>query len=415
MSDQIKVHVVKYGNRPNLVMRYVDPLTGRQVAKSTKTAKKKDAERAAAKWEAELREGRYQKPSRVAWSEFRERYTHERLSTLSPRTMEAVDTAFNHLERVLAPKMLAAITADVMSRFQASLIDEGMKPTTLASHLRSIVAAFSWAVRKGLMVKAPDIDMPKSAAGRDRSMRGRPITGEEFDRMLAKVGDVRKLEADKWVHLLNGLWLSGLRLGEALALSWDQDAAIAVHFGGKFTKLRIFAEAEKGKRDRLLPIAPEFAEFLMATPEEDRQGLVFGIEGPIPGKPLSTKRASRYVSAIGEKAMVITSSTGGRRKKDKKTDEITIMPKFAGAHDLRRAFGTRWSKRVMPAVLKQLMRHRSIETTMSFYVEHNADDVSADLQGWAGSVSGSVAAETKTAATSATESSERKSLTSNDV
>lgn len=84
--------------------------------------------------------------------------------------------------------------------------------------------------------------------------------------------------------------------------------------------------------------------------------------------------------------------------------------KYAGAHDLRRAFGTGWSKRVMPAVLKQLMRHRSVETTMKYYVERNAD-----LQQWASSVSGSVAAETKTAATSAAESSERKSLTSNDV
>jgi integrase len=413
MNDQIKVHVVAYKNRPNLVMRYVDPLTGKQVAKSAKTSKRRDAERKAAKWEAELREGRYQKPSRVTWEEFRDRYDHERLSTLSERTMEAATTAFNHLERVLAPKLLAAITSDVMSRFQASLIDEGMKPTTLASHLRSIVAGFSWAVRKGIMVKAPDVDMPKSANGLDRSMRGRPITGEELDRMLAKVGDVRKLDPEKWKRLLNGLWLSGLRLGEALALSWDQDAAISVHLAGKYPKLRIWAEAEKAKRDRLLLIAPEFSEFLMATPEADRVGLVFGIEGPSPGKPLSTKRASRYISAIGAAAKVIVAQDGGRAKIDKETGKVTTVPKFAGAHDLRRAFGTRWSKRVMPAVLKQLMRHRSIETTMSFYVEHNADDVSADLLPWASIVSGSVAAETQSAAMSATENTDRKSLAGN--
>lgn len=104
----------------------------------------------------------------------------------------------------------------------------------------------------------------------------------------------------------------------------------------------------------------------MATPEAERVGLVFGIEGPITGKPLSTKRASRYISAMGEAAKVLVAPAGGRQKRDKETGEVTIAPKFAGAHDLRRAFGTRWSKRVMPAVLKQLMRHRSIETTMSF-------------------------------------------------
>jgi integrase len=40
--------------------------------------------------------------------------------------------------------------------------------------------------------------------------------------------------------------------------------------------------------------------------------------------------------------------------------------KFASTHDLRRSFGTRWSSKVMPAVLMQLMRHDSIETTMKF-------------------------------------------------
>ena len=62
MNEEIKVHVVKYAARSNLVMRYVDPVTGRQVSKTTGTSRKREAERKAAKWEAELREGRYQKP-----------------------------------------------------------------------------------------------------------------------------------------------------------------------------------------------------------------------------------------------------------------------------------------------------------------------------------------------------------------
>jgi integrase len=81
-------------------------------------------------------------------------------------------------------------------------------------------------------------------------------------------------------------------LGEALALSWDDGDAIRVETSGKYPALRIQSEAEKAHRDRLLPIAPEFAEFLLSVPEADRRGLVFGINGR-PGAPLSTKRASR--------------------------------------------------------------------------------------------------------------------------
>ena len=218
----------------------------------------------------------------------------------------------------------------------------------------------------------------------------------------------------RWRHLLRGLWLSGLRLSEALQLSWDAGAAITVRLGGRYPMLRFFAEAQKSKRDELLPIAPEFAELMLATREIDRHGLVFGIEGLVRGKPIGTQRASRVVAEIGEAAHVIVGANVLRLRVDKKTGAVSKVPKCATAHDLRRAFGTRWSKRVMPVMLQRLMRHASIETTMRYYVEHNADDISADLWNWQGNVSGSVAPETQSAAPKAAESESHKSLVGND-
>jgi integrase len=55
--------------------------------------------------------------------------------------------------------------------------------------------------------------------------------------------------------------------------------------------------------------------------------------------------------------------------------------KYARAHDLRRSFGTRWASRVKPATLQLLMRHKSIETTMKYYVCQDSDDVADEL--WA--------------------------------
>jgi len=82
---------------------------------------------------------------------------------------------------------------------------------------------------------------------------------------------------------------------------------------------------------------------------------------------MTAKRAGRNVSKFGEQARVVVSSEAG---------------KFASAHDLRRAFGTRWARRVKPAVLMALMRHESIETTLDYYVELEADEIAAEL--WAG-------------------------------
>ena len=378
-ESEIRVHVVRYPGRTNLVMRYRDPLTGKQIARTTGTSKNREAERVAAKWEAELREGRYQKPSRITWADSRELYTREKLASLADKTLEAADSAFNHLEREIAPRLLESIDSKQISRFRHQLFVKGMKATTLSSHQATIRAALNWAQRKGFIRKAPDVDMPKAAKGIDRSMRGRPITLEEFERMLEATPKVRKLEPEKWQRLLRGLWLSGLRLGEALQLSWDDDAAITVRLSGKYPRLRLLAEGHKAHRDQLLPITPDFAEFLLETPESQRRGLVFGIHSGTTPRPLSTQRAGRYISAIGEKAGVVTNPDSLRQRVDKATGEIRSVAGCATAHDLRRSFGTRWSQRVMPRVLMQLMRHTSIETTMKYYVETDADNVAAEL------------------------------------
>jgi len=109
-----------------------------------------------------------------------------------------------------------------------------------------------------------------------------------------------------------------------------------------------------------VPCAPEFAEFLERTPEGERSGSVFKL------RTRTRQRVSELVSAIGEAAGVMV-------------DQAT--QKWASAHDYRRAFGTRWAKRVMPAVLKRLMRHKDISTTLKYYVDQEAEDIASDL--WA--------------------------------
>ena len=50
------------------------------------------------------------------------------------------------------------------------------------------------------------------------------------------------------------------------------------------------------------------------------------------------------------------------------------------AHDLRRSFGTRWATRLTPIELKELMRHKSIETTLKYYVQIVAEKLGKKLQ-----------------------------------
>ena len=363
MTDRICVKVRKCGDRSYWTMYYVDPVTENRVSRSTRRLDKREAERQAAKWEAELQEGRYQLENRITWEAFRERYETENLASLAPRTREAAATAMNHLERIVAPKRLASVNSDTVSRFQSELRAGGMIDTTIAGYLRHLRAALSWAVKMKMRSDVPEMHKPKRARGKSL-MRGRPITAEEFDRMIEAVPKLRPKDVDAWRYYLGGLWLSGLRLEESTVLSWDPDAAFIVDLAGRHPRFRIYAEAEKGHQDRLLPITPDFVELLFQTPEAQREGPVFKLLGVDSHKPIGFRRVGRIVSAIGRQANVVVNKAAG---------------KFASAHDLRRAFGTRWAKRVRPAILQRLMRHASINTTMDYYVALDTDDLAGEL------------------------------------
>jgi integrase len=356
--DEIRVTVIDK-KRKFLYMRYRCPTTGEEVARSTRTRVKREAERVAGKWETELKEGRYKELTKLTWEEFRLKYETEVLPGFAEGTDGNKTTAMNHVERTINPQQVSDITTSRLSAMVGQLRSEGMKETTLAGMLAHLKPILTWASKQGYLRIVPEMPATKRAKGITKTMRGRPITGEELDRMIEKVPDKRKRDPEKWKRLLSGLNLSGLRLGEALALSWDNGASICVDTSGKYPALLVTAEGQKSHRDELLPIAPEFAEFLLAVPNAERTGLVFGIYGK-PGKPLSAKRASRYISSIGKAAGVVTNKAEDR---------------YATAHDLRRTFGSRWAKKVVPAILQKLMRDSSIKTTMSFYVDLAAEDI----------------------------------------
>ncbi len=414
--DRVKVKVVEFGDRKCFQMQYVDPMTRKKKTRSTgvaRTNRKKDrteAERVAAKWEAELREGRYHDPCKITWAEFRQRYEDEMLTGMADGTDRKVSSVFNAVEAILNPTMLRDLSADRLSYFQAELrkgrtATEKVVPhraeSTIAGYMAHLRAGLQWAVNVGLLTSLPKIQRLRRAKSAG-VMKGRPITGEEFDRMLTKaeaalldspnpkpkktskakrpwsakiVAKHKALRlasaaaaAGSWRHFLRGLWLSGLRLEESLELYWDREDRLCVDLAGKRPMLRIPAELEKGNKDRLLPMSPEFAEFLLATPKDQRTGPVFTPKpiNVLNGsgrrvKRVAADRAGHIIARIGQLA-------GVKVNADSRSGKI----KYASAHDLRRSFGERWATRVMPQVLMQLMRHELIDTTLRYYVGRNA-------------------------------------------
>jgi integrase len=377
MSEVIKVWVAKFGDRAHYQLQWRDPITSRLRTKSTRIRRsglardRKVAERMAGELEVKLNAGEAVIPSRFLWQDFRARYEAEVVPGLAPRTGEKISSVFDRFEADINPRRLWDVDEKRLSAFVSNLRKgEGgrgkLAESTIAGHLAHLKAALNWAKLQKLIAHLPGFPRIKRArmSKGAKVMRGRPITTEEFERMLGKVEDVvGQVATDRWTLFLRGLWASGLRLTESLELYWDREDKLHPVLTGKFPMLRIPADLEKGNKERLLPMAPEFAQLLDKVPEPERTGPVFKLERADgkPGRP-AVDRVSKIVSSIGEKAKV--------RVDVKKT---------ASAHDLRRAFGERWAARLMPAQLMELMRHETIETTLSYYVGRNAERTAAIL------------------------------------
>ena len=369
MFERVKVWVVEIGGRATYQLQWRDPLTQRLRTKTTDVPRsglardRKAAERLAGELVAQLANGSAALPSKFTWEEFRNRYVAEVVPGLALRTGQKIQGVFDRLEAELNPSRLRDLTEARLSHFVKCLRDGGSSENTISGHLAHLKAALNWAVAQRLLPARPafpKIQRAKKCSG--RPMKGRPITAEEFERMLAAVpGEVGQEAAPNWIGYLRGLWASGLRLTESLDLWWDRPEKIYPVFprGGR-PMLQVPGELEKGHTDRLLPIAPEFAMFLAETPEPERTGPVFKLYGR-QGR-LCAFEVSRTLSKIGKAAGV----------------KVYVNPKdpekvkYASAHDLRRAFGERWAARVMPPQLKELMRHESIETTLRYYVGNDA-------------------------------------------
>ena len=360
---EVHVSVVKYTDRANLILRYVDPRTGSRVTRSAGTSNRREAERAAAQWEVELRSGSYQKPVHTSWADFRERYEKQISVEQADSTLKKVIAVFNAVEQAVAPRRVADLDDQRLVRLKQELI-QTRTINTVAGYLAHIRSALSTAIEWGILVKLPRF--PKLRRGKGaKLMRGRSVTPEEFQAMIRAVPSIVGTDAaPSWQFLLRGFWTSGLRLGDAYDLFWDGLRGHCVDLSGSRPLFVIRGALEKGKRDRRLPMAPEFAELLLTVPEPERRGRVFKPQARRPGHGVPEKhRVGEVISQVGAAAGVCVDA-----------DPATGEPiKFASAHDLRRSFGERWAKRVMSAVLQTLMRHASIQTTMQYYVSLEAE------------------------------------------
>ena len=137
----------------------------------------------------------------------------------------------------------------------------------------------------------------------------------------------------------------------------------------KYPVIRIDAKAEKGGQDRIHPITPDYVEHLQNSGIKEC-GYVVNPGRVKNGRKSEFRRnkvwISNVISRIGRESGIIVSTKNNRTK-------------FVSAQDLRRSFAERWARKVMPQTLMKLMRHKSIETTLRYYVGNEAEKIGDEI------------------------------------
>ena len=310
----------------------------------------------------------------MPWEGFRDRYTRLQLTTLRKKSAIDAESRLDVAERILKPRTLADVAnSDALHTLQAKLLageqsryNRPRAPYTVKGYMAAVLAALNWAAYMEWLPSVPRVRRVRVA--KLKHMKGRPLVGEEFERMLAATQSVvGPAAAESWRYLLHGLWESGLRLGELMSASWDDANMIRPDWPrcGE-PVLEIPHAMQKSDTEESIPLLPGFEAVLLQTPENRRDGWVFD---PV---SLQTKigRSSRHgrldaewvgkvISRIGKKAGVVVLPADPAKE---------AKAKFASAHDLRRSCAQRLDDAGVPEDdIMRVMRHRQRETLRRHY------------------------------------------------
>lgn len=393
-----KVRIVAVGDRC-LQLRYRDPDSKKEIRIGTGTRDPVEAELVKRELESKLRLGIPTKiavqdavPDTLSWEEFRQRYSDHIAVALRSKSQIDAESRLDLCERILKPKQLREVASrEALDRLQAQLLqgaasrfERPRSSSTVRYHMRSILAALNWARRKGYLQAVPDIQL--ISLEENDHMKGRPLVGEEIDRLLAAVPKVvGEQAAASWDYLLRGILASGLRLAELMALSWDQPQTIRpIWRRGALPVLSFPAQLQKNKRFQEIPLCPWMEQLLEETPPELRTGWVFNPQSIKRRegwrrrlRRLSTQHVGKAISRIGKQAGIIVDEGNAR----------TGAPlKYASAHDLRRTFAIRLRNAELPTeLIRKLMRHADLKTTERYYltddIQHDAGRLRSILKG----------------------------------
>ena len=293
------------------------------------------------------------------WSAFVHRAEREYFDGLAIRSSEKTEQTLRKFAKLHGDFDCAELSPGHMLDFRASLRAAGLAAATVDSTMQTMWAVIRWGVDYELL---PMVNRPrKRNRKRDRvthKSKGRSLTGEEIDRMVAAVPLViRKGEdADAFVRAIHAARLMGLRLDDCHRLRFEP--APDAHWVTLDTRRPFitFCNVQKSGETEDVPLTDAAVAWLESLPAIEWIARGRGERG----WHKTTNRTGRVVSAAGKFARILTKATGGKGG----------APKFASLHDLRRTFATQLLATGMSVKqVQKRTRHADHNTLLAYYAD----------------------------------------------
>jgi integrase len=334
---------------------------GDRYSKSFKS--RKEAERFAESQQQEVRQGKGDAPQPVSLKAFYNEHKQLTVGNVARKTLHMQLATLKLLAGLVSwERPIHRITAKDIERFRSNRMAGGIAPATANREVKTLRRLFNLAIVRGYLLQGGN---PCGGISLLKIGRKRPpyCSAKDFEALSSRTKDAM------WRAMLVVIYTTGLRLREALNLTWgDIDfAAGQVHVTRRTDDGFIQAWTPKDHEMRSIPL-PRLAIDLLTqwqTQAPEQCPYVFMDHGRWDyfrqqihnntwraGQDL-TNNVLRRFKTICRKACV---------------GPYTV-------HDLRRSCITNWAKELPIHVVQQLAGHSDIKTTQQFYLSVRPEDV----------------------------------------